>query len=282
MTTDSGLTLHVVEYDGEGPPLLAVHGTGLVAQVWGVMAPYLAPYVRLFALDRKGHGESDKPPEGYEPETAIEEYVTVVRQLGGEGWTAIGHSSGGTSLALAAVRHPALFRALILVDPIIYPARGAPAAGAEMANTFVERTRDRRDRWPSAQAMFDDLSTKRAYRTWQPEALWDYVRHGAETGEDGSVRLTCLPELEARMYGSASSLDLFEEVARIAVPTLVLRGGESDRFPRGNAGLMAASNPRIRLVEMPGLTHFASMEDPEGVARFCVDFLGGDTVSTGR
>jgi pimeloyl-ACP methyl ester carboxylesterase len=36
-----------------------------------------------------------------------------------------------------------------------------------------------------------------------------------------------------------------------------------------------ASNANVSLVELPGLTHFPAMEDPEGVARLCVDFLGG-------
>jgi len=75
------------------------------------------------------------------------------------------------------------------------------------------------------------------------------------------------------MYGSSSNLDLIEEFRAIPVPTLVIRGEHTDRFPRGNAERVAASNDKITLVEMAGLTHFPSMEDPEGVARLCVDFL---------
>jgi len=279
VTTGSGLTLHVVEYDGEGPPLLAVHGTGLVAQVWGVMAPYLAPYVRLFALDRKGHGESDKPPDGYELEHSVDEYIAVMDQLGGTGWLGLGHSAGATSLGLTAVQRPGILQRLAMVDPI-FPARQAMSQTAP--NSTVERTRTRRDRWSSAQAMFDDLSTKRAYRTWQPEALWDYIRFGAETGEDGSVRLKCPPELEAGMFGSLSRLDAADEFAKIPVPTLIMRAGDTDVSPRVHAERAAAANSHIQVVEMPGLTHFASLEDPEGVARICIDFLRGDRGSTGH
>jgi pimeloyl-ACP methyl ester carboxylesterase len=269
-----GLSLHVVEYGGDGPPLLLVHGTGLVAQVWGVMAPYLTPHFRVYALDRKGHGHSDKPASGYELEASVPEYAAVVEQLGGEGWTAAGHSSGGASLGLASVRRPHLFRRLVMVDPIIYPRHPQHRHGAG-ANVMVERTRSRRDHWPSAEAMFDDLKEKRAFRTWRNEALWDYVRHGAETGEDGSVRLKCPPALEARMYGAGGNVDLFAEFARIPIPTLIIRGELTDRFPRENAERVVASNANVSLVELPGLTHFPAMEDPEGVARLCVDFLGG-------
>lgn len=267
-----GLNLHVADYGGDGPPLLLVHGTGLVAQVWGVIAPYLTPYFRVYALDRKGHGDSDKPATGYELEASVPEYAAVVEQLGGAGWAAVGHSSGGTSLGLASVRRPDLFRRVVMVDPIVFPRR-SQHGHASGANTMVDRTRDRRDHWPSAQAMFDDLKTKRAFRTWRPEALWDYVWHGAEMGEDGSVRLKCPPALEARMYGSSGAVDLFAELARIAVPTLIIRGELTDRFPRENGERVVASNANLRLVEMPGLTHFPAMEDPEGVARLCLDFF---------
>lgn len=273
VTTEDGLTLHVIDYGGDGPPLLLVHGTGLVAQVWRVMVSYLTPQFHVYALDRKGHGDSDKPADGYQLEQSASEYAAVVEGLGGDQWTAIGHSSGGTSLGLTAVRHPHLFRRIAMVDPIIFPARWKVPAARQGADSMAERTRQRRDHWPSQQAMFDDLATKRAFRTWQPEALWDYVRHGAEIVEDGSVRLKCPPALEGRMYGHSSDLDLFDEFARIPVPVLIIRGGQTDRFPNENAERAAASNPRIHLEEFPSLSHFASMEDPESVSRLCAEFL---------
>jgi hypothetical protein len=52
---------------------------------------------------------------------------------------------------------------------------------------------------------------------------------------DGSVVLKCFPELEARMYQHAGSLDLFEEMARITAPVLIIRAAETDRVPRANA-----------------------------------------------
>jgi pimeloyl-ACP methyl ester carboxylesterase len=273
VTTPGGLTLHVVEYGGDGPPLLLVHGTGLVAQVWGVMASNLRKDFRVYALDRKGHGESDKPEDGYQLEASADEYVAVVDQIGGEGWMAIGHSSGGTSLGLTAARRPNLFRRLVMVDPIIFPARRRVATALDGAHAMADRTRRRRAHWPDAQAMFDDLSTKRAFKTWQPDALWDYVHHGAALGEDGRLWLKCPPEIEAHMYGHSGDLDLFDEFARISVPTLIIRGGLSDRLPRENAVRAATDNEHIRLVELPNLSHFASMEDPETVNRLSVEFL---------
>lgn len=273
------LRLHVVDYGGDGPPLFAVHGTGLVAQVWGVLVPYLTPHFHVYALDRKGHGDSDKSADGYEMETAVSEYVGVVDALAARGGVAIGHSSGATSLGLAAARHPTLFRRLVMLDPIIFPPRTTqPTAALEDASPpfgMVERTRKRRATWPSAQAMFDSLVSKPPFRSRQSAALWDYVRHGAQVQPDDSVMLKCPPELEATMYNHSSRIDLFGALAQMTIPTLIVRGEQTDRFPREYAHRAVATMPRAQLVEMTGLTHFPSMEDPARVAALIVPFLAG-------
>ena len=46
------------------PPALLVHGTGFVAEVWDEVATALASTYTVYALDRRGHGASDKPAAG--------------------------------------------------------------------------------------------------------------------------------------------------------------------------------------------------------------------------
>jgi pimeloyl-ACP methyl ester carboxylesterase len=268
------VTLHVVDHGGHGAPLLAVHGTGLVAQVWDVMVPALAPHFRVLALDRRGHGESEKPDAGYQLDHHVPDYVAVVEHLGLTSPAALGHSTGGSSLGIAAGRHPGLFRRLAMIDPIIFPRRdhaGDPTIATSL--NLVERTGRRRAEWPSARAMFDDLRTKPVFARWHPDALWAYVRHGTRARDDGSVELRCLPRLEAAMYQHDGSLDLFEAMACITVPVLIVRGAETDRLPRANAERAVRMMPRATLIEMPGVTHFAPMEEPEKVAALVLPFL---------
>lgn len=268
------LTLHVADYGGGGAPLVAVHGTSLVARVWDVLVPHLLPHFRVLAVDRRGHGESDKPEGGYQLVDLVPDYRAVVDHFGLTRPAALGHSTGASSLGIAAGRHPGLFRRVAMLDPIIFPRRDR-GEGPRLARALnlVERTARRRAEWPDAPAMFDDLSTKAAFARWRPEALWAYVRHGARVRADGSVVLECSPELEVRMYQHAGSLDLFEEMARITVPVLILRAAGTDRFPRANAERAVQVIPRATLVEMPDVTHFAPMEAPERVAELVRPFL---------
>jgi pimeloyl-ACP methyl ester carboxylesterase len=268
------LSIHVVDYGGDGAPLVAVHGTGLVAQVWEAMVPALRPHFRVLAVDRRGHGESDKPEAGYQLDELVPDYAAVVQHFGLTRPVALGHSTGGSSLGIAAGRHPELFRRLAMVDPIIFPRRDR-AGDTTLANSLrlVERTTRRRAEWPDAKAMFEDLATKPVFARWRPEALWAYVRHGARTREDGSVVLKCAPELEASMYRHDGSLDLFEAMTRITVPVLIVRAELTDRLPRASAERAAHMIPHATLVEMAGVGHFAPMEEPECVADLVVPFL---------
>ncbi len=47
------------------PPILLVHGTGFVAEVWEDVARKLALNHIVYAFDRRGHGASHKPADQY-------------------------------------------------------------------------------------------------------------------------------------------------------------------------------------------------------------------------
>jgi pimeloyl-ACP methyl ester carboxylesterase len=268
-----GVRLHVADYGGAGPPLLAVHGTGFCARLFDVLAPYLTPHVHLLALDRRGHGDSDKPETGYQLVDFAEEIAGVVTALGLPGVAALGHSAGGTALAMAEGRHRGCVSRIAMVDPIMFAARAAAAGVRAVAASLAERTAKRRGEWPSAAAMRGSLAARPPFDTWSAAALDAYVRHAAAPGPGGTVALKCPPALEAKMYGHDADLDVFAELAPVTVPVLVVRGERTDRFPRESAERGVAAMRGGRLVELAGLSHFAPMEDPAAVAGAVLPFL---------
>ena len=56
--------LHLLEWSTEGVPLLLLHGFGNEAHIWDEFVPALAPHYAVYALDWRGHGESDWHPDG--------------------------------------------------------------------------------------------------------------------------------------------------------------------------------------------------------------------------
>ena len=271
----NGVTLHVVDCGGDGPPVLFVHGTGLVAQVWEPVARELHPRHRPLLLDRRGSGESDKPPEGYQLTDTAADIAGVIDALGIAGCAAVGHSSGGAALLVCGADHPGLIGRLALVDPIIFPRRtgASPLMPRGGMNGMVETTRRRRTSWPSAREMFDSLGSRFPFDGWREDALRAFVNHGARRLPDGSVELKTPPELEAKMYQHDGTVDLFEKLAAFTSPLLIVRAARTDRFPREVAERAQATAPDCTLIEMPNVTHFAPMEQPDRVAALIREFL---------
>src|SRR5438270_6311281 len=85
------------------PPILLIHGLASAARIWDFVAPLLAErdYI-VTALDQRGHGESDKPANGYDFATIIADDTAVVKELGIEHPIVVGHS-WGASVALEYV-----------------------------------------------------------------------------------------------------------------------------------------------------------------------------------
>jgi len=113
-----GVRLHVRHRPGTRPPaFLLVHGLASNARMWDEVTGRLAAEnYPTYAVDLRGHGESDTPDEGHDTATAASDVAAVGSALGLTGAVVAGHSWGGSvSLRLAAER-PALVAGLALID----------------------------------------------------------------------------------------------------------------------------------------------------------------------
>jgi pimeloyl-ACP methyl ester carboxylesterase len=96
------VTLHIVEWMGGNPTVLAIHGSAGMAHTLGALAQRLAPTVRVVGVDLRGHGFSDKPPAGYDLERHVEDVRQLIGALGLRRPVLLGHSAGGTIATFVA------------------------------------------------------------------------------------------------------------------------------------------------------------------------------------
>lgn len=251
--------------------LLLVHATGLHGRVWAPLVAHLAPRLRAgaMAVDVRGHGESGPLPEGgLAWEDLAADLLAVVDQLALCRPLGLGHSSGASLLLLAEELRPGTFDALYCVEPIGKAADDPPPPNP--AHPLAEGARRRRRRFSSRQEAFDTYAAKPPFSQVSAEALWAYVEHGFadEDGEgDGGVRLRCLPEAEADMYAHGLSNHAYRDLVRVRCPVILACG---DRSAAVTAQTLAGWAARLHdaCVEiLPGLGHFAPLEDPPAVAR---------------
>lgn len=115
-----------VEQKGHGEPVLLIHGLGGNTYTWRKIVPSIARTNRVYNLDLKGFGRSDKPDDeryAFTDQAALVKDFLLRRGLSGV--TVIGHSHGGgvaLALTLDANRtHPGLVRSLVLIASPAYP-----------------------------------------------------------------------------------------------------------------------------------------------------------------
>ena len=269
-----GQTLRVWEWaaNSRDPERTAVliHATGFHARTWDAVTRLLPLSWRVFALDMRGHGASQAPPN--KAEANWRELAADVRvwmdQRDLSDVVAAGHSMGGCICVLAGAGSDRI-GSLVLVDPVLVNPRGPmppmPPDGLAVA------ARKRRRVWESPREMADSLFGRGAFTAWPRETVESYVRYGlVPDGGTGQWRLACEPEVEAWCFEYAPTVDPWPELAQVSQPTILLRAGES----RGHGSPTGAEAidvlPSAEQVVITDSDHFIPMRRPDAVAEALV------------
>jgi pimeloyl-ACP methyl ester carboxylesterase len=116
LTTNTDISLRYLEWEGDGSPVVLLHGLTVCAEYWSLTARLLAQEHRVISVDLRGHGHSDKPDWGYDYQTVAGDVEQLCQETGVEGALLAGHSWGaGVALCLAA-SNPRIASHLALVD----------------------------------------------------------------------------------------------------------------------------------------------------------------------
>ncbi|MFB7512699.1 alpha/beta fold hydrolase [Streptomyces sp. NPDC056144] len=223
-----GRRLSFLDFGGPGRPLLALHGHFAEGRTFTRLARELGDAWRVFALDQRGHGESDRPadPADFSRTGYVDDAATVLERLGIGGAVVLGHSLGGVNAYQLAARHPGLVSALIVEDI------GAEVDGDLSFGLAWPR------RVPTRAELLAALGSSALH-------LADAVREYAD-----GWGLAFDPE---DMVASQRQLngDHWDDWLATSCPALLVRGCRSSVLGAEHAREMADRRPRTRLVELP-------------------------------
>lgn len=273
-----GVELAVHDLGGEGPTLLISHATGFHGRCYEPVARALADRFHCVAFDYRGHGDSTSSNEPVDWERYGDDAVAMARSLDGP-VVAFGHSMGGACLLMAAHREPALFRRLVLFEPIVFPTdrpRHDSDSDSDGDSALAAGARRRRTSFRSYEEAIANYAAKPPLGWFTPEALEAYVRHGFALGDDGQVHLKCRPDTEAATFEMGGSHHTWDVLASIGTPTLVIAGSVSPMQPSAVAGAIAERLPHAAYLELPQFDHFAPMTHPREMAELIAEFCGGE------
>lgn len=247
-------------------PVILLHGGGANACWWSHLAGPLAARRDVYALDFRGHGDSDYPEERAVGAFNVD-LESMLAWLGREDVVLVGHSMGAGVALDHASRFPET-RGLVLVDL----ARGGAPGGGRRARLA--------------------LALRRTYRT-RAEAV-DRFRFLPEAANADEALRIAIAERSVKeepdgRFGYKFDPGWFSlptrprpDLGRIRCPTLLVRGGESRLLSLDAARDIVDRIADARLVEIPGAGHHVLIDQPRALQETLVRFLGSLDTEDGR
>lgn len=255
--------------DGEGRPVVLIHGTPSHSYIWREVIPGLegAGY-RVLAYDLLGYGLSERPLTA---DTSVAAQARILEGLldvwGIEQADVVAHDIGGATAMILAVRRPERFRSLTLIDTVSY------------------------DSWPS--------------RSWQAiirDHLHEYHRMPLEDFREMMIRQLSMTVydkgrmsgevLEAYLaplssdlgkasffahqvshYDSRYTQEITGDLKRLPIPTRVLWAEQDEWQPLSYGRHLAEDIPGASLEVIPEAGHFLMEDAPEKVVEELRGFL---------
>ena len=277
--------LALVQWGENKPPALLLHGTGFCADVWDEIAHDLASDYTVYAVDRRGHGESHKPLAGcYHFLDYAEDICRIVETLDLRGIYGIGHSAGATDLLLAAKLLPKRFSRLFVMEPTVMDPRTARDAELSDAGRFsVEGVLRRQAEFDSFEAAFTRFRAAPAFANWTEASMWAFIRHGFTPAENGRVRLLCTPEIESavlrpivevmeQLYRGDARGNPFMGLTEIGCPVRVTTSEKSWRIYKDMASRAVSLLPDVSELKFDGFDHCVVQEAPQLVLKALREF----------
>lgn len=268
--TSSGLNL-VGDVGGRpgAPGVILLHGGGQTRHSWaGAMHRLVERGYFVVNYDARGHGESDWSPEGDYSLPALASDLRDVRATIPGPVALVGASMGGmTSFYAIGSSDQPIAQALVMVDIVLRPAE----AGVEKIRRFMTAHREGFANLEEAADAVAAYNPERP-RPKDPSGL----RKNLRLREDGRLYwhwdprlLDVSPTAEPPSFNEA----LVKVSGRVTVPTLLVRGGQSDIVDDDGVAEMRRLVPQTEVYDVPGAGHMVAGDRNDAFNEGVISFL---------
>lgn len=259
----NGLRLACLDYGGEGnPPILFLHGGSANAHWWDFVAPAFTDRFHALALDQRGHGDSEAPREwAYGTRHYVSDLEELIDTWGLGAPVLVGHSMGGHNTLVYATRNADKLRAMVAID--------TPPDYTERAVEFLREMADR-----PARRFGSLVEACSRFRLLPRETIAsrEILEHVArfsfrQTGDGGWTH-----KIDRRTM-VREPLDVWDQLATITCPALVVRISNSPLVEPEVARRMASLMPKGQLAEIDHGYHHIMFDNPEALIATLNEFL---------
>jgi pimeloyl-ACP methyl ester carboxylesterase len=263
----NGVTL-VYQEQGDGAPVVFVHGCCTDYRAWDAQRQAIAPHYRFIGFNLRDHGTAPWPDDGskYSVKTHVDDLAAFVRGLNAGPVDLVGWSYSGPIVLLVAAQHPELVHSLTIHEP------GSTAWVTDPASLEIAGE-DRQAMLAPASAASKAGDVAGAVLlvpvgvNHQPD-FWD----------------TATPEIRSMFLDNARTFTLnlaapppppitCDLLRQIKLPALITYGEQTRPFYRIAAEGAASCIPGAQLVTIPGGRHLAIVQQPDAFNAALLQFL---------
>jgi len=247
-TVDLGVIEITYREMGQGPALMFVHGLGGGSAAWSAQFESFSDRYRVMAWDGPGYGGS----ADFSMDTPmVRDYVDVLARfldaLAVEAVHLVGHSFGGIVIAAYNRQFPGRVLSLTLLQAVTGSNALDPGRLQEL---YQARRKEVEGMAPK------DFAEFRARKSLAPGASPALVARAAE------VSYSLRPKGYLQAYQAMCTASIFDELAGINAPALIIAGEHDQTAPQENCRAMAAAIPGSRFDTIQGTGHVIYLETP--------------------
>ncbi|WP_051202145.1 alpha/beta fold hydrolase [Ferrimonas senticii] len=266
---------HYLDLGGSGPEAHFYHANGFPIGVYQPLINQLQQ-LHLHALPmRPTWPNIGKPPRYHGWRLYVDDLINQIERHHTQPIIGIGHSLGASCTALAAIKRPDLFQALVLIEPITVPRwqaqllRLAPRR-LKAKHPLIKSTLNKRDRWHTPQQFVSDFAKLKPFRQIPTQHLSAFAEHAVRP-IDNQFELVFRKEWEAANYSEVR--DIMPQLTQLQLPTVAIRGKPSAFVTEHTWRQLQQPKRPWRFKQDFSYGHLLPLEAPEICADLIVDGL---------
>ena len=265
---------------GTGQPLHFLHANGYPPGCYKSLFQRLQTQYHVFGMLLRPLWQDSNPDEIHDWQPFSEDLLRFLTPPMPSPVIGVGHSIGAIVTLRAALRDPSKFRALVLLDPVLFVPSflvwsnffRAVGLGHKM-HPKISGALKRRRTFDDLETVFRGYRMRDVFKYMSDENLRYYIEGITRKREQG-YELVYSPEWESHIYYTGLlDFDIWRDLPKLQVPTLFIRGAETDTFLEKAANLVKRKQPTARVEALEKSTHLLPLERPDEVFDLMQSFL---------
>jgi len=268
------------DYGGNGSPLHFLHANGYPPGCYKSLLDRLQTQYHVFGMLLRPLWQDSNPNEIHNWEPLTQDLLQFLADTQTGPVIGVGHSIGAIVALRAALREPGKFRALVLLDPVLFVPSFLAWWNILRTIGLGHKLHPKISGALKRRRTFDDLETlfrgyrKRAVFKYMSDEDLRYYIQGMTRKRERGYELVYSPEWESHIYYTGLvDFDIWRDLPKLQVPTLFIRGAQTDTFFEKAAKLVKRRQPKAWVERLDKSTHLLPLERPDKVFHIMQSFL---------